>query len=462
MTKPDSVPRELQDILRQYPESRVLELLLPDMNGIIRGKRVGRDEFSKVMTDGVNLPGATVLLDVQGRTFDCLDYGSGDGDPDVSCRPVGGSLVPVPWAYVPSLQVLAGMYALDGSPYFADPRHVLERVLERYHKQKLRPVVALELEFYLLEDEHSQIPTARRGRVPGTGMVQSGPQYASLDDLYEIDAFLAAVDKACKLQGIPAATAVVEFAPGQFEINLHHVDDPVLACDHAVLLRRVIKGVARSMGMAATFMAKPFAEHAGSGMHIHVSMLRQDGTNLFASGTSLDGQARAGDALRHAIGGLAQTMAQCMAIFAPNANSYRRLRKGFFVPLTPNWGFNHRNLALRVPLSDRENARLEHRVAGADANPYLVMAAVLAGIHHGMVSRIEPGPMVSQGELVEEVVTLPLRWEAALDAMAAADVLPDYLGREYCRVFEASRREEAERFHSQVSLKDYQWYLRAI
>jgi len=462
MEKPERMSRELVEALRKHPEARVLELLLPDMNGIIRGKRVGRDEFSKVMSDGVNLPGATVLLDVQGRTFDCLDYGSEDGDPDVLCRPVEGSLVPVPWAYVPSLQVLASMFGLDGSPYFADPRHVLERVLGHVHQRQLRPVVALELEFYLLEDNDSQNPAARRGRVPGTSMAQSGPQYASLDDLYEIDTFLAAVDKACQAQGIPAATAVVEFAPGQFEINLHHVDDPVLACDHAVLLRRVIKGVARSMGMAATFMAKPFAEHAGSGMHIHVSMLQRDGSNIFAAGTELEAQARVGETLRHAIGGLARTMAEGMAIFAPNANSYRRLRKGFFVPLTPNWGINHRNLALRVPLSDRENARLEHRVAGADANPYLVMAAVLAGIHHGMVSHIEPGPMVSQGELVEEVVTLPVRWEAALDAMAEAEVLPQYLGREYWRVFEASRREEAERFHSQVSVKDYQWYLRAI
>jgi len=458
----EHLPAEYARVLEQHAGARALEILIPDMNGIIRGKRVGRDEFAKVLSEGVNLPGATVLLDAQGRTFACLDYGSDDGDPDVSCRPVPGSLAPVPWAHVPSLQVLASMHGVDGEPYFADPRHVLERVLARFRARQWRPVVALELEFYLLQDEQAQLPSARRGRVPGTPLTQSGPQYASLDDLYEIDAFLAAVERACVAQGIPAATAVVEFAPGQFEINLHHVDDPVLACDHAVLLRRVIKGVARSMGMAATFMAKPFAEHAGSGMHIHVSMLGEDGANLFSDGTCLEGEARVGEALRHAVGGLAGTMAEAMAIFAPNANSYRRLRKGFFVPLTPNWGINHRNLSLRLPLSRPVDARVEHRVAGADANPYLVLAAVLAGVHHGMVNRLEPGTMVQQGESVEEVVTLPVRWETALDALAAARVLPGYLGHEYCKVFEAARREEAEMFHSQVSLKDYQWYLRAI
>jgi glutamine synthetase len=166
--------------------------------------------------------------------------------------------------------------------------------------------------------------------------------------------------------------------------------------------------------------------------------------------------------MRHAIGGLAATMTEAMAIFAPNANSYRRLRRGGYVPLTPNWGHNHRAVALRIPLSEPRDLRIEHRVAGADANPYLVMAAVMAGIHHGLVQHCEPGPMVGAGEIIEDRLTLPCRWEAALDAFEAAQVLPVYLGAGFCRAFAACRRTECERFHAEVGAQDYQWYLRGL
>jgi glutamine synthetase len=226
-----------------------------------------------------------------------------------------------------------------------------------------------------------------------------------------------------------------------------------------VLFKRAVKGVATRHGLAATFMAKPFAEHAGSGLHIHVSLYDAAGRNVFADpgGAAPPAHART---LRHAIGGLAATMAEGMAIFAPNANSYRRFRPGLFVPLTPNWGINHRGVALRVPLSGAADTRIEHRPGGADGNPYLVMAAILAGIHHGIQNRCEPGPMVRPGEVLKEEATLPLRWEAALDAFAAGGVLPWYLGERYHRIYAACRREECDRVHGQVTDRDYEWYLR--
>jgi glutamine synthetase len=166
--------------------------------------------------------------------------------------------------------------------------------------------------------------------------------------------------------------------------------------------------------------------------------------------------------LRHAIGGLTATMAESMAIFAPTANSYRRYRPGLFVPLAPNWGVNHRGVALRIPLSGPQDTRIEHRPGGADGNPYLVMAAILAGIHHGITNRCDPGPMVAEGEVIEEKVALPLRWEAALDAFDRGTVLPQYLGKRYHDLFAACRREECDRFHAQITDRDYEWYLRAI
>jgi len=206
-------------------------------------------------------------------------------------------------------------------------------------------------------------------------------------------------------------------------------------------------------------MAKPFPDISGSGLHIHVSMLDNDGNNVF-TGTSSDG--KFSNKLRHAIGGLGELMAQCMAIFAPNANSYRRFAPNAYVPSTPSWGANHRDVALRIPLSSAVNNRVEVRVAGADANPYLVVASILAGIHHGFTHQSDPGKMVQQGELIEHAVTLPVRWSVALDAFDAGTILPGYLGEEYHKLFSLCRREEEGNFNAEIPAKDYEWYLRAV
>jgi glutamine synthetase len=347
----------------------------------------------------------------------------------------------------------------DGQPFFADPRQVLRHAARPLLSMGLQPVAATELEFYLLEADGVR-PRPHTGFIPGTREPQAGLQFASMEDLADVDPFLTEVHAVCRAQRIPAGATVKEFSPGQFEVNLHHVADPELACDHAVLLKRAVKAIAARHGMGASFMAKPFAEFAGCSLHIHISLRDRAGHNVFA-GRSADGDFS--ETLRHSVGGLVATMAEGMAIFAPNANSYRRYRPGLFVPLTPNWGTNHRGVALRVPLSAPEDTRIEHRPGGADANPYLVMAAVLAGIHHGIANRCEPGPMVSTGEVIEdEQITLPVRWEAALDAFEAGQVLPRYLGERYQRIFAACRREECERFHSQITDRDYEWYLRAV
>ncbi len=238
------------------------------------------------------------------------------------------------------------------------------------------------------------MPTPKVGLIPGTRKVQSGPQYGSMEDVEEADPFLADLFETCKAQNIPAGATLKEFSPGQFEINLHHVANAELAADHGVLLKRAVKAVARKHGMAASFMAKPFAEWAGCSMHVHISLVDAAGKNMFA-GTGRDGPFA--DTLRHAIGGLAKAMPESMAIFAPTANSYRRYRPGVFVPLEPNWGRNHRGVALRIPMSGVEDTRVEHRPGGSDGNPYLVIAAILAGVHHGIANKVEPGPMVGPG-----------------------------------------------------------------
>jgi len=456
--KPEGLKNELDEYLAARSDTRFMEPLIADMNGILRGKRVGVDDLGKAFGNGVNMCAATTLLDTLGNTFEGISQGLRDGDPDARAMAVPGSLAPVPWATLPTAQVLLEMINLDGSPYENDPRNVLRRAMQPLSDLGLKPVLALELEFYLVEHngDHFQ---PRMPRIPGSSLPQPGMQYSVMEDLYEVDDFLTDLDAFCSAQNIPAGAALSEFAPGQFEVNLHHVADPVLACDHAVLLKRAVKAAAAKNDLAATFMAKPFAESAGSGLHVHVSLLDSDGNNIFA-GESSDGEFS--DQLRHAIGGLGELMPESMAMFAPNANSYRRHSPGNFVPASPNWGPNHRGVALRIPLSGPANKRFEHRVAGADANPYFVVAALMAGIHHGISNRCEPRPMTRERAELQYQVEVPVRWPLALDAFDSGKLLRRYIGESYHQLYSACRREEETNFNADIPTKDFEWYLRAV
>jgi glutamine synthetase len=246
-----------------------------------------------------------------------------------------------------------------------------------------------------------------------------------------------------------------EYAPGQFEITLEHRADALRAVDEAILFKRAVRGVAAKHGRIACFMAKPFAELAGTGMHLHASLADRDGRNACA------GESPAGSMLlRHAIGGLRATLGEGMAVFAPHANSYRRFRAMSYAPVAPTWGVNNRSVSLRVPAGPPASRHVEHRVAGADANPYLVTAVVLAGMLHGIERGIDPGPPV-EGNGYEQLRAgeLPTQWHTALERAADSEFLADALGREFLEVFLAVKRRECEKFGALVTDRDYEWYL---
>ena len=438
-----------------------MELLIPDLLGVLKGKRVRRRDFDKVIKDGFFFCGGAVLLDALGRTIPGMSYTESDGDPDLPTRIVPGSIAPIPWSARPASQALFRLYGEDGKPFFGDPRTVLETALKPFRRKGLRVVVATELEFYLL-DAKATAPTPQAPMVPGTDRPQPGPQVYNPDDLWEIEPFMNDVYAYCDAQGVPAEAAISEYAQGQFEINLRHVDDPILACDHAVLLKRVIKAAAKKHGFIACFMAKPFTDDAGNGLHIHMSLYDKAGKNFFSRGRDSLAVSPFSSRLRHAVGGLLKLMPESTAIFAPTMNAYRRLRAEVFAPVDINWGVNHRVVAVRIPAADAKNLRFEHRVAGADANPYLVTAAVLAGVDFGLKNKIEPPKMVEQGERIAPKLKIPNRWDKALDKFSRSKVLPDYIGEEYARYFLANRRTECAAFHDEVTALDYDWYLRAV
>ena len=452
---------ELRSSQRKYGQFRAMELLIPDLNAILKGKRVRKEDFEKVIQDGFWFCAGTTLLTALGETVPGIPFGQDDGDPDVFAEIVPGSIAPVPWAARPMGQALFRLFEDDRVPLFSDPRSVLERAMQPLRKMGLKMVMATELEFYLL-DAKTDRPTVAMPHVPGVGRLQPGAQVYHPEDLWEIEHFLNDVYDYCDAQNIPADSAIAEYAPGQFEINLKHIDDPVLACDHAVLLKRAVKAAARKHGFVACFMAKPFEEDAGSGLHIHMSLVDRKGENYFSQGRDSLASPPFSARLRHAVGGLLKIMPEATAICAPNANSYRRLRPDMFAPVEPNWGVNHRGVAIRIPQSDAKNLRFEHRTAGADANPYLVTATVVAGVHYGLKNKCDPGTLVEQGAHIVPKLKIPHRWDAAIDKLERSKILPDYLGKDYCKYFAMNRREESRLFHNTVSQLDFDWYLRSV
>jgi glutamine synthetase len=442
--------------LHALPECEQIDLILPDMNGLLRGKRITRDALDKVYADGVCLPMSLIATDITGNTVEETGLGYDIGDEDRICRPVPGTLRPVPWAPRPMAQCLLSMEDAHGGMFQANPREVLKRVLARYTERGLRPVVAIELEFYLFD----RLPDAAGRPQPPlnahTGTRNTSTQVYYLEDLNDFRHFIDGVAAACRAQGIPADTAVAEYAPGQFEINLKHRDDALLACDDAIFLKRAIKAVAQQQGMQASFMAKPLVDQAGSGLHVHVSVLDTDGRNIFAAPTDAPTAA-----LRHAIGGLQRSAQDCLLLFAPNANSYRRFVLNAFVPLNEVWGFNNRTVAMRIPHSDEKNTRIEHRIAGADANVYLATAAVLAGMLDGIEQGDDPGaPIV--GNAYEQTETRTPYWRDTIRDFMASDFALRHFGGRFRHIYGQQKLKELHSFYREVTTLEYDWYLRSV
>jgi glutamine synthetase len=346
------------------------------------------------------------------------------------------------------------MYDGRGAPAAADPRHALVRAADSLAARGLVPVLACEIEFYLLREEAG-------GRLVPAGGGRAGERRKidaySLQRLDDLAPLFDDVYRAARAQGLPAGTLMSEYSPGQFEITLHHRADALRAVDEAVMFKRLLRGVAQKHGHIACFMAKPFTARAGSGLHLHLSLADAAGDNRFASedpaGTPL---------LRQAIGGMKAVMAESLAIFAPNANSYRRFVSKSYAPVAPIWGINNRSVSLRVPAGPPASRHIEHRIAGADANLYLAAAAVLGAAAYGIEHRIDPGPPVEgNGYAQPGERTLPAGWREALVAAEGSAFLRDTFGAEFLKIFLAIKNQECARFSAEVSELDYAWYLRS-
>lgn len=447
---------EATRFIEQNPDIQFAELLLPDTNGVFRGKWIPAASLPRIYENGIALAKSTYSLDVWGRDVLGSGVDAGAGDPDGLCWPVPGSLRNVPWARTPGAQVLLTMTEPDRTPVFAEPRERLRSIAERFSGLGLNTVAAVELEFYLIDPASAGADRPRPVLTDGDQRVTAKRTY-SVDDIRAFETVFADIRTACEMQDIPMDTIIAEGSPGQFEVNLVHQADVLAAADQAALLKRIIKGSARTHGLIASFMAKPFEGIAGNGMHVHFSFTGNTGENR---DKNVFGQDPSDTLKGQAIAGLLETMPDVLALLAPSINSFRRLGPGVYTPVAPIWGYENRAAAIRVPDAPPPASRVEHRVAGADANPYLVIAAILAGAHRGITGQLKPPPAVVGDDDDGTATILPGDQRTALDLFSRSSFISEYFGADYVRLYDTVKRTEMATINKVITELEYQTYLR--
>lgn len=437
---------EARTFLNAHSTLQWIDIVMFDLNGIPRGKRIRPADLPAIADNGMLVPSTVYIMDPRGNCVEETGLLWETGDPDLDFRILAGTLAAIPVDGTTHAQAV--MVPL-GDAGGLDPRSVLKNQVELFAKAGLTPVCAVELEFYVTERAANGVFQLKTPA--GIADDAEHPKLYQFDELDTLRPFVDDIYKIAAEQNIPVDAIIQEAGPGQFEINLKHKADLCAAALDGLLLKRAVKAAAMAHGMDATFMAKPHHEWSGSGMHIHMSLVEQNGKNVFA-----------GDPIspvfRHALGGLQKTMPDFMAIWAQSANAYRRYVAKSYVPMAGHWGFNNRNVALRIPRGSGAATRVEHRVAGADANPFLVLAAILAGMKHGMDSKIEPSPAMDGNFEAEPAAHLPTSWNTALEAFESSPIARDAFGKTFWQVYAQVKQAERSNFERIVTSLDHLWY----
>jgi len=433
-----------------------VECLISDLTGIARGKISPTNKF--IAEGGMRLPESVLLQTVTGDYveddiyYELLD----EADIDMFCRPDPNAVFMVPWAVEPTAMVIHDTFDKQGSPIELSPRNVLKRVLKLYADRGWLPIVAPEMEFYLTKrvsdpDFPLEAPIGRSGRP------ETGRQSFSIDAANEFDPLFEDMYDWCELQGLDLDTLIHEEGPAQMEINFRH-GEPLHLADQILVFKRTMREAALKHDVAATFMAKPITDEPGSAMHIHQSVVDiKTGKNIFSNPDGTMSELF----LNH-IGGLQKYIPELLPLFAPNVNSFRRFLPDTSAPVNVEWGEENRTVGLRVPEASPQNRRVENRLAGADANPYLALAASLLCGYMGMVEQIKPSAPVKGRAYERRNLRLPVTIESALERMEACKDAEKYLGEKFMRGYVAVKRAEHENFKRVISSWEREFLLLSV
>ena len=444
--------------LDENPELEKIEFIYVDFNGIPRGKNASPKTLIKASEGGLKMPISSYVLDVWGDN----PKGTGlvmSGDGDAICRIVESSLAITPWSSRNTAQCIVSMEDGNGDAIYADPRNVLNSILSRFKNLGLRPVIAPEMEFYLIDKQlqkngHPQMPL-----IPGTNRRYEEVQLLNLSEMDDFEEFFELVEKSAISLGIPAETAIKECAPGQFEINLLHHDDALLMADQAFLMKRLIKNCARKFNLNATFMAKPFSEEAGNGMHAHLSIIDKDGKNIFKVNKNKQPEG----VFASAIAGLLKNAPDFLSFYAPHSNSYRRLvHNADHAPTTLSWGNENRTALVRLPEASNNATRLEFRLPSADSNPYLVFASILASVLNGIENEFNLEKETIGNAHAQHEPELGITWREAVHKTSVSSVVKEFFGDRFQQSYQCVKESEIKRFESTITDFEYNSYLRHL
>lgn len=424
-----------------------VECLVPDINGVVRGKVWPADKFiASAESMSLRLPSSVYSVTITGEYADTDEDDFLFRDPDVTLIPDIRSMCVAPGFRTPTAFVVADALHRDGSAFEVAPRYVLQRMLDRFSDMGWTMLVAPELEFYLTEvnadpDLPIQPPIGRSGRA------ESSPQPYGLESVTEYEDIIEEIYDNSEIADLQLDTMIHEGGTAQLEINFNH-GDPIALCDQVVIFKRIVRQVALKHGVYATFMAKPMESQPGSAMHLHVSAVNAEGVNLF--GDSSDNGAGLTQDFRFFVGGLQRYLPEIAPLFAPNVNSFRRMRPAHSAPINVQWGLDNRSCGLRIPVSSPANTRIENRLPGADANPYIAIAATLAAGFLGLRDRIEPLPLITSNAYAKER-TLPRSLDAALKLMSECTPVIELLGEGFIRAFHQIKLAELAAYDEVIS-----------
>jgi glutamine synthetase len=456
-----STVAEAEAFLAAHPDIEAFDIVLHDSNGIGRGKIIRRSELMAVYTHGRNMPISILGLDICGEDVHETGLIWGHGDGDLRTWPIPGTLTRLHGTQPPRGEVLLSLYTLEGVPMTSDPRHALQVQVDALAAAGMFPAAAFELEFYLLANDRDANGKVRAADAVLDGRKTQKTEVYSVDHLHGMEPLFSEIYAGAAAAGINAETVISEYGPGQYELTLHYRNNVMQAADDLMRLKRIVRLAARRFGVTACFMAKPNERYAGSGMHFHVSLQDEKGTNLFAE--SQEGVWN--DMLLHALGGMRATMGESMLVFAPHANSWRRFSNESYAPVSANWGVNNRTVALRIPAGPVPARRIEHRPSGVDANPYLVATTILAAIRHGLKHRIQPGPATTGNGYSndrDESADIPRDWRSAIEVAKNSEFLKTALGADMHRTFVAVKLAEYARVARTIPDVDYDLYLHTV
>lgn len=422
-----------------------VECIIPDMNGVQRGKVLPAKKFLGSVKDGtLRIPGSIFTVTINGEYPEDIGHIIPEYDPDQIMVPDASTICEAPGFTTPTAYVICDAFDQAGVPIAIAPRMILKRVLKLYEDKGWKPIVAPEVEFYLvsknIDPDFPLVPPSGR-----SGRPETASQPYGLEALGEFEEIIDHIYDFCEKAGLDIDTMIHESGAAQLEVNFVH-GDPLRLADEVLLFKRIVRQVALEHGVYATFLAKPMSDQPGSAMHIHQSVLdAATGKNIFSLSNGKDSVL-----FRSYIAGLARLLPQVAPMFAPNVNSFRRMRPDSDAPINVQWGSDNRSCGLRIPMSDGKNRRIENRLPGADSNPYLAMAASLVCGYIGMVDRMVPPKSVS-GSAYNRARTLPRTLEAALDRFSHCKPVKALLGEDFFEVFYAIKECELFNYQSVIS-----------